>query len=130
MLRGLQLGVLVTGLMVVMGCGGPQTASVSGKVNLDGKPLQEGEIYFIGEGKAPEILEIRSGGFSGNVTLGKKKVEINSFKEGPPVPKGQPGEGEKSKENIIPPQYNAQSKFSEEIKAGGPNEFKYDLKSK
>jgi len=116
-------------LLVLAGCGGPQTAEVSGKVDYDGKPLPEGEIYFVGEGKAPEILPIKDGNYSGKVTTGKKKVEIYAYKEGKPLPKNTPGAAEAGtpKVNYIPPQYNTSSKTYEEVKAGGPNTFTYSV---
>jgi hypothetical protein len=47
-MRLLMLSVLVTGLLLIPGCGGgPDFVEIKGKVLLDGKPLNEGEVSFI-----------------------------------------------------------------------------------
>lgn len=47
-MRLLQLAFLGTGFLLIAGCGGgPDLAEVKGKVLLDGKPLQEGQVDFI-----------------------------------------------------------------------------------
>jgi hypothetical protein len=134
MVRGLVALVLLSGLIVAVGCGGSTTptAAVSGDVLFNSKPVPDGEIHFVGEGqgKAPEILPIKNGKFSGNVTIGKKKVEIYAYKEGKaPVGEGgyKPEGGGPSKENYIPAEFNVTSNRTEEIKADQENKFTIEI---
>jgi hypothetical protein len=92
--------------------------------------LPEGDINFVteGSGKLPEILPIRDGTFSGRVTPGKKKIQINAYKEGKPLPPDTPGaEAGTPQVNYIPSKYNANSQTFEEINSTGTNEFIFDL---
>lgn len=59
-------GVCVVGLLLLAGCGS-SSATVSGKVTLDGKPLTKGNIAFYGGGAA--ALATGSIDSSGNYTL-------------------------------------------------------------
>lgn len=108
--------------------GSSPTAEVSGQVKYDGKLLPDGEILFYGQdGKAPEQLVIKDGSFSGRVTVGKKRVEINAYRPGTRSETDEPG-AEPPKENYIPAQYSSESTLAEEIRADRPNTFTYDLK--
>jgi hypothetical protein len=128
--------LLVAVVLAVAGCGGgPPTVEVKGMVTYDGKPLKEGEIHFLDmeKGDPAKLLDIKVGSFSGQVTPGKKKVQIFAYKEakaeGAAGYKPPPEEGT-TKENYIPAQYNTESKLEDVVKAEGGNNFKYDLLSK
>jgi hypothetical protein len=115
--------------------------AVSGTVTLDGKPLARGVLQMIPAGQAqgtPCGALIEDGKFAiarrqGPVP-GEYVVTINSSPEGAPggAPAGPPGpvsSAEHSKE-LIPPEYNAQSKLTATVKAGVPNTLEFALKSK
>ena len=103
--------------------------AVKGTVNLNGKPMPEGEISFdLGRGQPPVVLPIKDGSFSGEVFGGKNRVEVNAYKQGPPLstdPKGPP-----TRVNTVDARFNFQSTLTADVTAGGPNEFKFDVRSK
>jgi len=120
---------LLVVLSFLAGCGGPPPkAQVSGKVQYQGKGLPDGEIVFANDsGKAPETLKINDGNYTGEVTVGKHKVQIYGFKVGT-QPKTATGEGGSTKENYIPAKWNAESKEEREVTKAGPNNFDFDIK--
>ena len=121
-------------IVVFVGCGGgqdgPEQYSVTGTVTLDGKPLPEGMIAFEADppdGKAPDHATITNGGYSAEVSEGKKKVQI-THKVTEMVPMG---DTKMEMENeTIPAQYNVRSKLSADVKADTENTFYFELKSK
>jgi hypothetical protein len=126
----LRLLIPATKLTVVAlaGCNGSSTptARVSGKVNLDKKPLAEGQIVFVTPGKAPEALPIKNGTYEGTVEVGDRRVEIMSYKDAPAVPmKGETFED--NKVNIIPDRYSSASQLRAKVTEEGPNEFNFDI---
>ncbi|MBX6314854.1 MAG: hypothetical protein IRY99_18335 [Isosphaeraceae bacterium] len=138
--RGLAFAVLVA--LAVAGCGGSSSDSlprepVSGKVTLDGQPLAEGTIQFLpaseGQGMATASGGmIKDGSYSvprdtGPVP-GTYKVMI--FSSGGGKAEAEPGKGVTLPKELIPPQYNAQTTLTAEVKKGGDNTFNFDLKSK
>ena len=130
----LRFGVLVLLATVAVGCGSSKKARellpVSGSVTLDGKPLQEGEIYFkktvAGE---VDILPIKDGHFEGRAGVGPRRVEIYAYHEKEVIP--MPGEPpEKTRENYIPARYNAQSTLTAEIAAESSAPLKFEITSR
>lgn len=119
---------MVIGL--TLGCGGDSNARipleetpVKGFVTVKGKALAEGEIYFVVSGYAPNIIPIENGEYSGKAKTGSNRVEIRSWKAGPPLstdPTKQP-----SKLNTIPSAYNDASKLTANVVSKGENEFKF-----
>ncbi len=117
-------------LALTLGCGGksdqPKSATVKGKVTLDGAALAAGKISFDEGPGVPSVeLEIKDGAYSGPVTVGKKTVRITVMRMAP-APKGMPG----VEENVLPAKYNTESKEVREVKDSGPNEFDFDVKKK
>ncbi len=134
--------------LALCGCGGgkpePKKYPVSGIVNLDGKPLADGRIIF----KTPDVgafdtINIKDGQFQGQAQAGKRRVEISAYRESktptmyaktaPAIgPDGKPVPGMEAtqRENYLPARYNTLSQLSEEVKSDGPNQFKFDLRSK
>lgn len=115
------------------GCSGgtTQPVEVSGTVSYAKKPLDDGKIYFVTQGEAPEILDIKDGKFSGKVKPGKRRVEIHAFRKGAAIPKDTPGADEGvSIENYIPADYNSMSKLEADVKKEGGNSFTFDLAKK
>jgi hypothetical protein len=115
--------------------------AVSGTVTLDGQPLAHGVLQMVptsqNEGTPCGAL-IEDGKFAiprqqGPVP-GDYTVTINSNQEGAEgrAPAGAPGPvstAEHSKE-LIPPEYNTQSKLTAQVKAGAPNTLEFALKTK
>jgi len=124
------------GLALVWGFGcGPAAkpglapaAPVKGTVNQDGKPLPTGEIHFLLEGFPPGVLPIKDGTFSGDAPIGKDKVEVYVYVDGPVSDKYR---GEASKKNIVPSKYwGPNTTLEANVEAGGANDFKFDITSK
>lgn len=123
--------------LLTYGCGGgaddaPTVASVTGTVQLNGKPLQEGTIIFhptsgrsasgtIKEGKIVEVTTTTKGD---GAPVGDTKVTIFSTK---PDPKDSSGIGTIS---LIPKKYNdiKKSGLNAMIKGNEENTVAFDLK--
>jgi len=134
--------------LAMCGCGGGRPEAkkypVSGTVTLDGKPLADGVLYF----KTPDVgavdtIPIKDGQLKGQAQAGKRRVEICAYRESKtptmyakmaPSPgadgKAAPGMDMVQRENYLPARYNTMSTLTEEVKAGGPNQFTFDLQSK
>jgi len=77
--------------------------AVKGTASFGGKPIADGEIFFTVGAETPQPIEIKDGHFSGEAMVGKNKVEIKAYKNGPPLstdPKGPP-----QKINTTPDKY-------------------------
>jgi hypothetical protein len=115
-------------LVWIVGCtqppnGLPPSASVTGTVNMDNKPIASGEIHFSMMGVPPSALTIKDGAFSGPAPIGKNMVEVFIYVESGPADKP-------SKKNIIPERYwGPNTTLDAEVTAAGPNEFKFNLTS-
>ena len=133
--------------LCLAGCGGSSNgrAGVSGTVNFDGKPVDEGVIAFIPSGttKGPTVGgDIKKGqyrltGDTGPVA-GSHRVEITARKvtgtsnvkglgEGTSGPSA--GGSVQKIEQYIPKQYNTDSTLEFVVKPGS-NQQNFDLKSK
>ena len=129
MMRLLSLfSFLVIGL--TLGCGGSNSrisieeTPVKGSVMVNGKALAEGEIYFIVSGYAPNIIPIANGEYAGKAKVGNNRIEIRSWKAGPPLSTDttkQPTKG-----NTISNAYNDASKLTAEVQLKGENDFKFN----
>lgn len=122
--------VLVLAL-VVSGCGGssgPERNSISGKVTLDGQPVEEGQITFTPTGDKGTVTgaEIKAGAYSvpkeNGPVIGSHKVSIRaSRKTGRQVPAVAPapdGTMIDVTEEYIPTKYNFESTLTAEVKSG------------
>ncbi len=129
MARWFLLGCVLGVLSPLTGCSKSevQPVAVSGTVNLDGKPLDDGSITLIGEGGVPpEILPVKNGKFEGQAKPGKKRVEISAFRPGKKTKMGDEWiEG--GPENYLPPRFNTESKLTAEVTASGLNPNKFDV---
>ncbi len=115
--------------LTTIGCGksGPVRSDVTGSVTLDGQPLEEGEVLFIpADGVGPsDACPIIDGEFNGEVTPGSKRVEINATKDtGKAAPDGLP-----DYQNLVPAQYNRESKLTAEIGESDGSPMTFELKS-
>ncbi len=118
--------------LCLTGCGGggPTLAPVTGTVTYKGKPLPEGALMFlvaegrpasakIVDGQITEVTTLRAGD---GAPVGNHKVTITSVEGGKDM-------YAKTKSRI-PEKYAAAEKsgLTADIKSGGPNELKFDLK--
>ena len=125
---------LFTMLMIgaILGCGDGskerkklEEVAVKGAVTLKDKPLADGEIYFIVSGYAPNIIPVRNGEYTGTAKVGSNRVEIRSWKDGPPLstdPTNKP-----TKINTIPQEFNDASKLTAEVASKAENTFKFKI---
>ncbi|WP_339734672.1 hypothetical protein [uncultured Gimesia sp.] len=129
--------VLISSIILV-GCGGDvgQGVAVSGTVNLDGAPLENGTVSFIGEnGSAAAVGQIKSGQFSlsqsanaSGIPAGSYKVKVESWKVQPGAVQD---DGSFAKgELAIPEKYTkaASSGFTADVGSGGGT-FEFNLKN-
>ena len=136
MARWFWLGCIVSALVLLDGCTptAPKTVKVSGTVDLDDKPLPEGEVKLVPtNGTVPDIFLVKDGKFQGQAKPGKVKVLVLVYKEAPPPPKDgtQPApNAPPAKQNILPAPYNTETTLTAEVTDGGlkPSEFKVESK--
>jgi hypothetical protein len=125
--------VLCCAALLSVGCGSdqpglPPLAPVKGTIQLDGQPVPTGELHFSMTGVPPQVLPITSGAFEGKAPVGKNKVEVFIYQEGPPSSKYG---GAASKVNVAPAKYwGPTSMLETTINASGTNEVKFDMTSK
>ena len=114
---------LVLLLLFVMGCGGPKeppAGMVSGKVTMNGKPVNGGEILFSAGGRNQRaVIGKDSSYIAAGVPAGKVTVAVTA-------PRGVLVGG---KQAMIPPKYNKgeTSGLTVEIKANEENKFDINL---
>lgn len=135
MLRNVLICSVLSLVPFLQGCGGssgpkaPPTGMVSGTVNLDGKPMESGEISFILPGEAPAAIPVKAGKFEGKAAIGENRVEIRSFRPGQPVMMGDKPVGEPVPQNFLPSKYNVETQFKEKIEAAGKKDLKFEVTS-
>jgi hypothetical protein len=124
---GSVLGLFVVVVLVISGCTPPQNApppfvaKVSGKVNLDGKAMPEGEVSFTVSGQPPRVIPIKDGEFAGEAFVGKNRVDVVLEKDGPP---STTDKKEPTKINAI-----QHGKLEADVTKDGANAFTFDVKS-
>jgi hypothetical protein len=129
----------MTALTILAGCGGagdelPREA-VSGTVNPDGTPLKSGMIQCQPADQAATTAAaagITYGSYSIAKAEGRVSGEYPVSITSTPVthPETMPGDPVASPKEPIPAGYNAESNLTAEITTGGPNNFRFALKSK
>lgn len=138
MIRPLRLGLLASLLLVGVamgsGCGGGQVAqsTISGKVTLDGQPVEAGTITFLpAAGDAPSGGgEIKGGTYTASIPRGAHKVRINVPKVVGEKPSYGPGSPTvKTYAESLPARFNTQTELKAEAK-GSTATQDFDLKTK
>src|SRR5262245_38883510 len=133
------LTLLLAALLLGCGPGNPQgRKAVSGKVMLDGGPLEQGNIEFhpMFQGGVQSGGTITSGSYSiaahQGVTPGKYRVSIIDFVPTPPQPAGyMPGDPlPPMPKPKVPADWNSQSQHTIEVKKEGPFTFDFDVVTK
>ncbi len=121
--------------MPLLGCGAGMGASVTGKVALDGAPLDDATITFVptvGGQRQAAWTAVKNGQYAiaakDGLGTGQFRVEIRALR----------ATGEKANQNepmlipskeAVPSKYNSKSELTVEIKPG-QNTADFDLKSK
>lgn len=116
----------------ILGCGENskerkklEEVAVKGEITIKDKPLADGEIYFVVSGYAPNIIPVRNGEYKGTAKVGSNRVEIRSWKDGPPLstdPTNKP-----TKVNTIAQEFNDGSKLIAEVAPKAENNFKFKI---
>jgi len=126
------VAVFTAAVGLLVGCAGEgDFGEVSGTVNYDGKPVEDGAInFFPADGKGPTAGDVIKGGkytvkkapvgtakvsISGSKVVGKKKVY--DTKDSPEMPITQ---------ELLPAKYNEKSELTFDVKRG-TNEKNWDL---
>lgn len=114
-------------MTVLAGCGktGPDVAPVSGRVTLDGRPIEFVDVTFQAEGKSPGVGRTDKDGHYAlmykrgvvGTPIGPNRVTLMVNTERTHGPQN------------IPVRYNTESDLSREVQAGEDNVFDFDLKS-
>ena len=130
-----RIGVCLFCLLPLVGCGAGAGASVSGKITLDGLPLDDATITFVplaGGQRHAAWTTVKSGQYAiaakDGLGTGQFRVEIRALR----------ATGEKANPNeptmipakeAVPSKYNSKSELAVEIRPG-QNSADFDLKSK
>jgi hypothetical protein len=127
-------------IFVAVGCG-PAVVPVTGRVTLDAKPLPNAKVVFMPEmdRKEPGPGSIGTTDADGRFTLhlltgttngaivGKHKISISAYNE--VAEEGKPAHMKGFGTPLVPSHYNAQTKLTFDVPAGGTSTADFDLKS-
>ena len=126
-------------LFLAVGCGAKNVAPVSGKVTLDGKPLDNASVTFepdvssnpgptsYGKTDAGGSFSLKVVGSEKNgAMVGKHQVRISAF-EGAETKSSD--DNPKPLKDKVPVRYNSQSELSIDVPSGGTDAANFDLKS-
>jgi hypothetical protein len=137
------VGLLALAVLAGCGPGNPLgREAVSGRVTLDGTPLEFGNISFDPVARSGGVRSgalITDGEYSMDTLKGlppgKYKVRIFAAEANPPDMKAPDGgelpapAAELPGQSLIPPEYNVQSDIVREVTAGGNNRFDFEVKT-
>ncbi len=137
---------LLATLLLLAGCGrGYQLAPVSGRVLMDDKPLANAEVTFypswgkdlpisVGVTNEQGDFTLQVGGDRANTpgaVVGEHRVRISvNPKKAKVMPKLTKFTTQKELRELLPPQYNLQSKLTCTVPPEGKTDANFDLKSK
>jgi hypothetical protein len=120
-LRAMLLSILTLALGFLAGCG-PASATITGEVTVDGKPVENGVISYVpadGNG-VPVTATILNGKYEVKTVVGKKSVQISV-----PVVIGRRKESNSPDapiveltEESLPEKYHAKTELTFEVVAG------------
>jgi len=121
----------------LVGCGGGDsvdTGEVTGKVTMDGKPLEGAILTFIPESGRPSYAETDAEGMyelqytrgQTGALIGTHTVQISTEKQGDPD--SDDPEDQKSRKEEVPAKYNVDSELTVKVDPGS-NEHNFELES-
>ncbi len=116
--------------LLVIGCdSGTKVFDVTGKISLDGVPVEKGDITFRAENSStpPQGSNIKEGTYKIKANEGKYKVEITATRL---VPGKKGPMGEPAIEEFIPAKYNTKTTLGADVKNNAKNEINFDLSAK
>ena len=124
----------VLGPALLSGCG-PASATVSGTVTVDGKPVERGSITYSAADEIPGTAtsEITGGAYQIKTVVGKKHVMISALKV---IGKRKESDAPDSPiveltEEILPARFNTETQLTFEVKAGAnPKDWNLNTKEK
>jgi len=117
------------------GCGGgPEIASVKGRVTMDGKPLANATVVFVPENGRPAGATTDADGYyvlnfsrgRRGAIPGKNMVRFTTLRDATP---GEDGKSIPGSPETIPPKYNAESTLEFMVEPNKNNIANFDLKS-
>jgi len=123
MIRGTLVAAAVLATAFVSGCGGndgPELASVSGVVKLDGAPLKEAYVTFVPETGRPSYGGTDENGYyelvytqdKPGAVPGTHTVRVSTQRG------GDPETGIRAQPERVPRKFNAQSKLKKTVEVG------------
>jgi len=122
--------------LTVRGCGsGPATFDVTGKVTLDGKPIEKGRIQFreLGGQLRAFGADIVNGEYSIETAGGAMSVTVTAAREVPGKFQEGPGGADDEKvpviEMYVPKSYNTETTLKTEVSRSESNVFNVEMKS-
>ena len=127
---------IVVGLIGLFGCDTNQNIIISGKVALNGQPIQDGVIKFCSmDGSGPTAAaKIRAGNYELEIKqIGEKVVAIEGYEEAAPQQRNQEGYpgtppgGLKHMKSIVPAKFNVTSKLRYMVQESA-QDVDFDLK--
>jgi hypothetical protein len=135
------VGWLLISMALWLGCGGDSSGryAITGTVTLDGAPLDKGNISFQPtEGaKTTSGAIVNAGSFSipkdKGLLPGKYRVEVYAAAPGgggAADADAPPGEGPPPPKELVPPDWNEESKQTIEVKKEGPFKFSFEIATK
>ncbi len=74
------------------------------------------------------LKPLKDGAYSGNANVGKNKVEVRAFKDGPPL--STDPEEKPTKLNHLPERFGISSQLTAEVTADGTNDFKFEVSAR
>ncbi|UUO07826.1 hypothetical protein M4951_05815 [Blastopirellula sp. J2-11] len=122
-------------LLIAVGCGSgdPNQIPVRGSVSYQGQPIGDGFVRFVpspGVNAPVRVAQIIDGSYEleGQFALspGAYKIEIEGF-EGEDMPLSEPGQVVEQRRQILPAQYNANSKLDPLTVSMGDSPQKLDF---
>ena len=133
-------------LLVVLACpgmlgcgaleGGPQRAAVSGRITVDGRPLENGSVQFIPtQGTSGPVAGagVTDGEYSlskaQGPVVGTNRVQISGTRKTGRTSRTHLGETIEERVPVVPAQYNTKSTLVREVESG-KNVLDFDLTSK
>jgi hypothetical protein len=138
---GARLGISIAAALVLGGCGArSDRLEISGKVTLDGRPLDRGSIRFTSLGEQQAMATgamIQNGAYfipqEKGLLPGEYHLEIHApDPDAPPIRVSATPGGPSIpvQPDRIPPDYNVESNKKITVTADGSNEFDFDIVGK